>query len=197
MDLQQPPQWAERLLVQLVAPVDQECIVGDFAERYLSKVYTEGHKAAQRWYWQELLRSLPFLLILLQRQWCRRSTMEKLAYFEKGNRAVILSVILMIPAVLLVCGGLLYSLFDVATVNNALNFNLFIFHPTVILGGMALALLLNTLSVLRIRWEAGTVIGELRVQGKTANLSFIGLIGGVAGIILLYLLAENLQIFAG
>ena len=192
----QPPIFAQRLLQVLIDSADQNAILGDFAEIFSGLVEKHGQRYAKRWYWLAVFRSVPFLLVLRKQQWFRRSIMEKLAFFEKSGRIATIGILLLLPALLLAVGGLLFSLFGVAAINDMIGGDLFLFHPIVILGGMAIALSVNLLSVLRFQWQEGNLVSVIRVRGKMVNLGLIVLIGTLAALIFVYLLAENFQIFA-
>jgi hypothetical protein len=57
-----PPVVAEAL-VAAVAPLgDYESIAGDLHEEYLRHARLRGRRAANRWYWSQVLRSIPWLL---------------------------------------------------------------------------------------------------------------------------------------
>ena len=81
--------------------------------------------------------------------------------------------------------------------NDVVNFDLFIFNPIIILGGLALAFGLNLASVARLRFQDGSLVGTIKFQGKFLNLGLLTFVGLLLGIIFVYLLAENFQVFAG
>ena len=53
------PRWAERLLLRLVPFRNRDTVVGDFAEIYEYVAATEGRGRAIRWYWGQVVKSLP------------------------------------------------------------------------------------------------------------------------------------------
>ena len=114
----------------------------------------------------------------------------------RPERVALLGVILMAPALVLVFGGLLQSLFGPTGFNNAIDHDLIVFHPVILLGGVFLALIINLLLVVRIQIRDGTLIGVLQVRGYLPNLTVVAATGLISGVISVYLLAENLQIFA-
>ncbi|MDX1521580.1 MAG: hypothetical protein R3264_08135 [Anaerolineae bacterium] len=114
---------------------------------------------------------------------------------DRSIKLALAGAILVIPALLLVFGGVLQSGFGITRVNDALNFDLFLFHPGVIMGGLLLAFALNLLPVVRINYQDGVFISTVTVRDRLLNLGLIGGIGFMAAIIFLYLLAENFQIF--
>lgn len=123
--------------------------------------------------------------------------MEQTTFWRHQRQAVI-GFFLTIPALLLVTGGLAQSLLDWPHLNQALNFEWIIFHPAVILGGLGLGLLLNVWSVAHISFQrqAGAWVSTLTIRPRWFSLGLIGVALGLSGVIFLYLLAENFQIFA-
>ena len=68
-----------------------------------------------------------------------------------------------------------------------------IFSPVVILGGIFVAAIINTFSVLRfaVRREEGEVISTITLKTRVWNLVVLGLAVGLSAILFAYLLAEN------
>lgn len=57
-----PPVVAEALVAAVAPPNDYESISGDLHEEYLRYARLGGRRAANRWYWSQVLRSIPWLL---------------------------------------------------------------------------------------------------------------------------------------
>ena len=57
-----PPVLAEMLLALVAPPNDYESVAGDLCEEYLERARSAGAAAANRWYWSQVLRSIPSLL---------------------------------------------------------------------------------------------------------------------------------------
>ncbi len=57
-----PPRLARRLLSAAAAPEDRPFILSDLAEDYEIQAGTRGRSRARRWYWSQVLRSLPPIL---------------------------------------------------------------------------------------------------------------------------------------
>jgi hypothetical protein len=57
-----PPVVAEALLAATSPPSDYESIAGDLHEEYLRRVRLDGEGTANRWYWSQVLLSVPSLL---------------------------------------------------------------------------------------------------------------------------------------
>ncbi|MCH8962269.1 MAG: ABC transporter permease, partial [Bacteroidetes bacterium] len=53
------PLWAERLLLRLAPFRNRDVVVGDFAEIYQYIAAREGRRRALRWYWGQVVKSLP------------------------------------------------------------------------------------------------------------------------------------------
>jgi hypothetical protein len=114
---------------------------------------------------------------------------------SRNNKLALSGMMLVLPALLLVSGGVAQSGFGITQINNALNFNLILFHPVIILGGLTLALTLNLWPIIRINYQDGVVVGRLIIKDRLLNVGLISCIGLLGGALFLYLLAENLQLF--
>ena len=57
-----PPVVAEALVAALAPPLDYESIAGDLHEEYLRYACLSGRRAANRWYWSQVLLSIPWML---------------------------------------------------------------------------------------------------------------------------------------
>ena len=62
-----------------------------------------------------------------------------------------MSLLLLTPAILLVTSGLFYSVFGIPQLMDALDFELIVFRPGVLLGGLLLAAGINLMPLVR-RW---------------------------------------------
>lgn len=60
--LDQPRQWGAWLLGLFATCEERELIVGDLSEEYIQRASQSGGAAARRWYWRQILRSLPHLV---------------------------------------------------------------------------------------------------------------------------------------
>ena len=123
--------------------------------------------------------------------------MRKLSPLSQQNYKMAgLGLVLIIPALILCTGGLALSLLGMNAFSSAINFDLFIFNPAVLLGGLFLAFILNLLVVAPVKIQDGSLTAAIRLRGKVLNLGLLTCIGLLLSIIFLYLLAENFQIFA-
>jgi hypothetical protein len=110
-----------------------------------------------------------------------------------------LGLLLMVPALALCLGGALQSFLGAAEFNDTLEtFKLdsLLFNPVVLLGGLFLAFVLNLVPVARLKIADGSLTGTIQLRGKVSNLGILSGVGFLLGIIILYLVAENFQIFA-
>ena len=107
-----------------------------------------------------------------------------------------ISYILCVPAVILCVGGILQSLFGFADFNHRIDSDLFIFQPAILMGGLLVGLAVNVWAVVQIGYQDNRLTGAIRVQGRRLNLAGIALCLLLLTVIVLYLLADNLQIFA-
>lgn len=57
-----PPALAQALIAAAAPCGDYEVIAGDLHEEYLRITYSSGANAADRWYWAQVLHSIPSLL---------------------------------------------------------------------------------------------------------------------------------------
>ncbi|MCH7638487.1 MAG: hypothetical protein IH855_03360 [Bacteroidetes bacterium] len=109
---------------------------------------------------------------------------------ERFGLLATLGFVLSLPALLLFISGMLQSFsgIEVMLLPHAL------LHPAVILGGLALALVLNARATLRIRKEdseTGITI-SLDIARRKANLAVLGIGLFLLGAIFAYLFVENM-----
>ena len=57
-----PPAIAQALVVAVTPPADCDSVLGDLHEEYVQLLAGHGSSAANRWYWSQVLRSMPSLL---------------------------------------------------------------------------------------------------------------------------------------
>ncbi|MBC8088337.1 MAG: hypothetical protein H7Z40_13795 [Phycisphaerae bacterium] len=71
-----PPRFAEATLRAVLAENDDlsEAMLGDMAEGWSTQASTLGARSADRWYWEQTMRSLPSLLAF----WCRTVGLRRL-----------------------------------------------------------------------------------------------------------------------
>lgn len=184
-----PPKIAQKLLDFLLKQEDKEVVLGDFEEEYYWIARKKSVQQAKVWYWLEILRSMSALLFLGYKKSIRSQRMRK------NHLLVLLGILLVLPAFILVLGGVAQSGFGVTKINDALNFNLIIFHPAVIMGGLVLAFILNLLPVVQFKYQDGILTSTLTIRNRLLNVGLAGCIGLLVAAIIIYLLAENFQVF--
>src|SRR5262249_56593497 len=54
-----PPALAAWLMQRSLVPADRSAALGDLHEEFLLRAAADGPPAARRWYWRQVLRSLP------------------------------------------------------------------------------------------------------------------------------------------
>jgi len=100
--------------------------------------------------------------------------------------AAVLGFVLLLPAVLLVSSGLL-----------GLEQPAVLVHPAVVMGGLVLALVVNAVPLIRVRFgqEEDTLVGSMvvRLRGTLLNLSALALGCLLLATVTGYLFVENFQ----
>src|SRR5688572_13030774 len=177
-----PPLMAEKLLLLLLDPEDEEPIRGDFAEEFYRRA-EQGPKVAQRWYWHQVARSAPALGRLKFYRWCeRRRLMIEKSSLRQAWWAIRLGILGLVPGLLIALPGLIRSLLGISGPNDALYTFLgqlpwlqLLIHPLVILGGVLLALGLNVRPVLHLSWQGqiGALSGTLTFKGWLLHWALI------------------------
>lgn len=187
----QPPRLGERILSLFLDQEDKEAVIGDFEEGFYLVASKFGLRKARRWYWFEIVRSTPALFFFINKKFTRSAIMKS------DHKLAIAGFVLIIPALILCFGGILQSFFGLTQVNDGINYDFFIFHPLIIMGGLILAFGINLQSVMRVRFQFqdGTLVSTIKVKGKVLNLGLVAVIMFLLATIFLYLLAENFQIF--
>ena len=101
-------------------------------------------------------------------------------------RVAVVGLLLLLPALVLVSSGLLGLERPDAVV-----------HPVFVMGGLLIAIALNALPILRVRFghEEGALVGtvSLRLRGTALNLAALGLGCLLLATITVYLFVENFQ----
>ncbi len=99
--------------------------------------------------------------------------------------------ILILPALILVFAGLSHQFLGYSGMLNWVNFQLFFFHPVVVMGGLAAAFLLNALAIVEVSSKKDTFF-RLRPHISLLNVWIILFCIFFTSVIFIYLLAENL-----
>ena len=197
----------ERLLSRVTDEGIAEAEWGDLEEEAAVIRQRHGRLVSRMWIW---LQGIRLILGWIPRdprfaaRWVREVAME--GWTDGGRRLVaVLGALAAIPAAVLVVSGLLYSLSGSRAVEQALDSTLFepqglvyrvLLHPVTVLGGLALALTLNLIPLLRIRLDrqSGNLIGTLAVRLRAAHLAVSAVGLTLLALILAYAFTENFAV---
>jgi hypothetical protein len=100
-----PPVVAQGILAAAAPTSEYEIIAGDLHEEYLRVVSSSGTKAANRWYWSQILLSIPWLISYSR---SKRSTLRRTSV-----ALISLAVLFAMLLVTTVIGTVLRSLFGI------------------------------------------------------------------------------------
>ncbi len=127
---------------------------------------------------------------------------EKMPLIQ-NKRFFWVSLIVLVPAVLLVTTGVLQSGFGITAPNDVLD-TLFqryaalklIVHPLVLLGGLGTAFILNLLPTTRLQWsrDSQSLSATFTLSNNLLHWALVGISLLLLGTILLYSVVENFQI---
>ena len=121
--------------------------------------------------------------------------------FREGKGSAALGALFLLPALLIVVPGLLFSFFGLSGIyENLEHFPTWTAimswadRPWIVLGGLATGLLINLLAVARVKFEVleDSLRGTVLVKRNRWNLVLLGLAVFLALALLLYLIGENL-----
>ena len=103
-----------------------------------------------------------------------------------NNRLALVGVVFLLPAGVLVSSGVL-----------GLSVPSVVIHPLLVMGGLLIALLLNSVSVFRVQTERGPNDGvaavTLRIANQRFNLAVLAMSVLLLAVIFAYLFVENFQ----
>ncbi len=98
-------------LNRLIGPELSEGLLGDLAESFFDQYGRFGRRRAQFWLAYEMGRSLPGVAILAVRQSSqRRLRMDPALLSRQTRRLALLGLLVMLPTLLFVASGVLFSL---------------------------------------------------------------------------------------
>jgi hypothetical protein len=196
-DCQQPPRLAERLVGWCLPGQYQGPILGDLAEEFHRR--GGNVRSAGLWYWWQVLKSSPTLLMFAGKKLSRSLTMDKVSHLSQPDiKLAGIGVIFLLPALILCLGGLLQSILGITSLNDLMKtarLDLVLFNPLILLGGLALGSALNLIPVLKVQIRDGCLIGSMRLKGRALNLVVLAFVSLLLATIFLYFLAENFYIF--
>ena len=181
-----------------------DAILGDFAEEYNIARRNNSKSKATLYYWQQIARScLPLIGMKISRHIERILTMSEKLSLMQNKRFFWISLIVLVPAFVLVTTGILQSGFGITTPNDALDalFQRYavlklIIHPLILLGGLGAALILNLLPASRLQWnnESQSLSTTLTLKNNLLHWVLVCISLLLLGTILLYSIVENFNI---
>ena len=80
--------------------------------------------------------------------------------------------------------------------STAIDFDLFVFHPLIIIGGLTATIVINVSQIYRSRMQRGGLDRTLLFSENWENLAIVLSAFVLMIVIALYLLAENFRVFA-
>lgn len=95
-----------------------------------------------------------------------RETIER-----KPASLALAGLVLSLPALILCSGGILQSVFGMRSFNESIDYSNILFSPVVLLGGLFAGCLLNVLSVFRLKFEKGSLVGTVLFKDRIFNLT--------------------------
>ena len=122
--------------------------------------------------------------------------------FSKPNWLAIMGLVLDIPALIIVTLGVSQAFLGETEMHKVIYSILtpesIILHPVLVLGGMLIAIGLNTIPVFKIRLEPqqGSLVTTIITDWKSLNTAILTLSLFLLGNILLYAFVENFRIVA-
>jgi hypothetical protein len=195
-----PPALAQKLLQAVLPQPLADAFLGDLEEHFHQLAAQRGAAHAKRWYWQETLLALPRLtLYSFEIGELRRLSVTGPTSARQPIWGTTLSLLFLLPALLIVIPGLLFNLTgaDLPTqLGNLVGpiLKSWIDNPWIILGGLFVALTINTIAVANVRFEdtGESVRLTFEIKKRPANLVLLALAIFLGLSILVYLIAENL-----
>jgi hypothetical protein len=201
--------FIERALRRLAGREVGEAAWGDLVEMERERPRRRGRAAAGVWIFLQGLRlvvSLADWSLLLPARWFEEVIMD--GWTDRQRRLVaIVGALAALPAALLVICGMVYIFAEGGAWARTLDATLFdpagfffriVLHPAVILGGLALAVALNLLPLIRMQLErhAGLVSATVGLRLRPIHLAIAAAGLGLLTVILAYAFTENFDVVA-
>jgi hypothetical protein len=196
-----PPALAERLLAKRLPSRNREAILGDLQETFVQIAEERGTAIAMVWYWLELARVMPgFLLYSFESPTLRRKTVTGTFFYRERGWTALLSLLLLLPAMLLVIPGLLFEVYGKAieaslnSIPGLVSLRAWVDSPWIILGGLGITLLINMIAILHVGFRSTKqeITATLTWKRSYSNFIFLALAGFLAVTLLAYGIVENL-----
>jgi len=194
-----PPKTAERFLTFLLTQEDAEYILGDFAEMFNAHGHRGTVRKAQVWYWTQVIRSAPALLIFKL-----SNVLERRSEIMNSHKmpSIWISMIALIPGLILVIPGLMQSSLGYFGANNAID-TLFAKYPALgilqnpflLLSGLLLVFVLNIIPAVKLHIERQPegLTGVITFKPLILHWILVGTSLFLVGTILVYAFFENFK----
>jgi hypothetical protein len=196
----------QRWLAAIIGAEAAEAVVGDLVESLEQKRPAANPSAREIAF--EIVRALPrFALDRLLRWSVLRMGSQDMDMWSMGQRraAALLGTLACVPAFLLVGAGALQTLTGSPQLLQALERTLYnreitvfrlLQHPATILIGLAIALALNLVPLLRLRLERrnGSLVGSVAVRIRGSHLAVAMVAAGLLVVIFGYSFTENFRV---
>jgi len=201
MSCNRPPVLAEKILARILPCGSPDSVLGDMHEDFERIITERGILTANAMYWTETIRALPSLLLYsLETSNIRRQTVIGTFIYRERKWTTPLSVLLLLPAFLLVIPGLLFEIFG-KPIEGSMNgipgfavLRAWTDDPWLILGGLALALAINLNAIVRVQFFSSKDDFQTTLTWKrsASNMILIVLALILAGVLFSYAIGENL-----
>ncbi len=111
------------------------------------------------------------------------------------SRFAVIGLAALLPAAVLLTSGAMHTLLGPNSVSESM---LSVVHPVLVLGGLAIALILNTVPLFRIQFSRDTleITGTISLQGRLRNALVVTGVCVFLTAISFYLAVENFHILA-
>jgi hypothetical protein len=168
-----PPVFGETVISLFLTDENAEEILGDLAELFNEYGRKGNLRKARIWYFVEIVRSAPFLLQLKLSNSLERSFESMSTNLNAHNKSSLwISLIVIIPALVLIIPGILQSGFDYYGANDARDAALatipaleILLNPIILMGGLFLAFVMNVLPAVTFHFER-------KPEGLTSTITF-------------------------
>jgi len=202
-----PHSLLERLLRRMAGDEIAEAAWGDLEEESPALRQRYGRLAARFWISLQIVRLILQLIprsIPASGRWFTEVTMD--GWTSRRRRMVaILGAAAALPAAVIVVSGLVYIFGGNPAAEQTLDSTLFdpegfayrvLLHPVIVLGGLALALALNLLPLLRVQLDRqpGNLAGTLAVRLRSTHLAISAVGLGLLAVLLVYGFTENFAV---
>ena len=202
-DILRPPKTAEQFLALLLTQDNSESVLGDFAEMFNAHGHQGDLRKARIWYWMQVFKSAPGLLILkLDNELERRLDAMTKNMNSHKMPSLWISLIALIPGLMLVIPGIMQSGLGYFGANDAMDAMFakypalgILQNPFLLLGGLLLVFILNITPAIKLRMERQPegLTSVITFKPVLLHWIFAGTSILLVGIILVYAFLENFK----